>query len=579
MKLQVGGKARWYVYQKIVMLFVVFLVPLIALNIWVNYRGMTFLKDKILDSATASASSYAMQLDKEMYFVRSQQLRFMNEQELQKLSFRGGKLEKYDEVELIEQVRARLSPLVDTSDTIVNAGVFVESIGKTISAESAVTDVPNREYDLIAALLKRSSPSSFYEAGDRIFFIESQNNGSIVSYIEISKAKLIEGLRQVTSLYKESEVFLGSPELGSVLSTTQDGQSAQLETSLIPDQQINDKVTPEWKTIDGTKYFITHHAVGALNLSLTMYVNQSELIRPISKFNVSFYILFGIATVILVLYAFSVHVMIHRPLSNLVKAFRIIETDNLNLVIESKRNDEFHYLYQSFNRMVNRLKVSIEENYEQKISLQHSELKQLQSQINPHFLYNSFFNIYMLCKMDDSESAGELSQRLGSYYQYITRNGADEVLLEKEYQHALDYCEIQCIRFSNRISYTYTEVPDSLKKIHVPKLIIQPIVENVFDYAFEDETRTGKVFIGVSQDEDCVKITVEDNGQLLTEERLNQLKERLANKHRQGETTGLFNVHNRLALKYGAGSGVFVSRSVHGGLKAELIIHLDKKGV
>ncbi len=578
MRLRIGSQARWYVYQKIVIIFIVFLVPLVVLNIWVNYRGMTFSKDMILDSAAASASSYAKQLDKEMYFIRNQQLRFLSEQELQKLSFRGGKLEKYDEVELIEQVRVRLMPLIDASSYVVNAGVYVASIGKTISGSSGVTNVPNREYDLIAALLKQSPKPSFYQYGDRIFIIETENNEDIWSYIEISKARLVEELRQMTSLYRKSEIFLGSPRLGSVISTAQDMKSSKLEERMIPEQGIMDGRAPESRNIDGAKYFITHHVVGALNLSLTMYVNQNELTRPLSQFNLSFYILFGIAMIVLVLYAFSVNVMIHRPLSNLVKAFRMIETDNLNLVIESKSKDEFHYLFSSFNRMVTRLKRSIEENYEQKIALQHSELKQLQSQINPHFLYNSFFNIYMLCKMDDSESAAELSQKLGSYYQYITRSGSDEVLLEKEYKHALDYCDIQCIRFSNRISYTYTEIPESLRTVHVPRLIIQPIVENVFEHAFEDGEEGGMVYIGVRQEDDQVRITVDDNGGLLTEEHLGKLRDRLAMKSRQGETTGLLNVHNRLALKYGAGSGVFVSRSAHGGLKVELVIQVKKKG-
>ncbi|WP_391572503.1 sensor histidine kinase [Cohnella sp.] len=578
MKLRVSGKAKIYVYQKIVIIFIVFMVPLIILNIWINYRGMSFSKNTILDSATASAAFYAKQLDKEMYFVRNQQLRLLNEQELQKLSFRGGKLGEYEEVELIEQVRASLMPIAGTSEYVVNAGVYVESIGKTISGASGITNVPNPEYELISQLLKQSPKPSFYQAGERLFFIETENNAGIWSYIEISKTKLAEELREIAFLYRESVVFLGSPELGSVLSTAQDDRPDELEPLLIPGEPVVGDDSPEVRKVDGTRYFITHQPVSSLKLSLTMYVNENELTRPLSQFNLSFYILFGIVALVLVLYAFSINVMIHRPLSNLVKAFRMIETDNLNLVIESKTKDEFHYLFQSFNRMVTRLKRSIEDNYEKKIALQRSELKQLQSQINPHFLYNSFFNIYMLCKVNDAESAAELSQRLGSYYQYITRSGSDEVLLEKEYRHALDYCEIQCIRFSNRISYDYEEIPDSLKGVHVPRLIIQPIVENVFDHAFEDGADDGMVLIGVAHEDECVKIIVEDNGGLLTDEGVEQLQDRLVRKSGQKETTGLINVHNRLELKYGAGSGLFLSRSSYGGLRAELVIKLSGKG-
>ncbi|WP_339204340.1 histidine kinase [Paenibacillus sp. FSL K6-3182] len=578
MKLQAAGKAKWFVYQKIVIVFIVFLVPLISMNIWVNYKGMSFSKNTMLDSAEAGASFYAKQLDKEMYFIRNQQLGFINGEDLQKLSFRGGSLGKYDEVRLIEQVKDRLSFLMNSSEYVLNAGVYIASEGKTISISNGVTNTPNDEYELISKLIGVAIKPSFYLDGDRIFFIETANNDGIWSYIEISKVKLLEELHTITTLYQESEVLLGSEGLGSVFATTQDEQAISVQQQLVKLPNEQDDNMSKMEKVNGIRYFVIHNFVSSLNLSLIMYVNQNEITRSLSQFYTLYYLLFSITIIILLLYSFSVNVMIHRPLSNLGKAFRMIETDNLNLVIESKTKDEFHYLFQSFNRMAHRLKVSIKENYEQKIALQHSELKQLQSQINPHFLYNSFFNIYMMCKVGDSDSAAELSQKLGSYYQYITRSGSDEVLLNKEFQHALDYCEIQCIRFSNRISYEYTEISDQLHTVYVPRLIIQPIVENVFDHAFEDGTMNGVVYIGASYQDDIVRITVEDNGSLLTDDKIEQLQEQLAVKTKQIEKTGLINVSNRLKLIYGADSGLFVSRSQYGGLKVELIIHLENKG-
>jgi len=578
MKLQAAGQAKWFVYQKIVIVFIVFLVPLISMNIWVNYKGMSFSKNTMLDSAEAGASFYAKQLDKEMYFIRNQQLGFINGEDLQKLSFRGGSLGKYDEVKLIEQVKDRLSFLMNSSEYVLNAGVYVASEAKTISILNGVTNTPNDEYTLISKLIGVSIKPSFYLDGDRIFFIETANNDGIWSYIEISKVKLLEELHQITTLYQESEVLLGSEGLGSIFSTTQEDQAMTVQQQLVKEPNDQAENISKMEKVNGIRYFVIHNFVSSLNLSLIMYVNQNEITRSLSQFYTLYYLLFSITIIILLLYSFSVNVMIHRPLSNLGKAFRMIETDNLNLVIESKTKDEFHYLFQSFNRMAHRLKVSIKENYEQKIALQHSELKQLQSQINPHFLYNSFFNIYMMCKVGDSDSAAELSQKLGSYYQYITRSGSDEVLLNKEFQHALDYCEIQCIRFSNRISYEYTEISDRLHTVYVPRLIIQPIVENVFDHAFEDGTMNGIVYIGASYQDETVRITVEDNGGLLTDDKIEQLQEQLADKTKQVEKTGLINVSNRLKLIYGAGSGLFVSRSQYGGLKVELIIHLENKG-
>ncbi|MGG3280059.1 sensor histidine kinase [Paenibacillus solani] len=578
MKLRDTGKVKWFVYQKVVIVFIVMLIPLISVNIWVNYKGMSFTKNAILDSSLAGASFYSKQLDKEIYFIRNQQLQFQEDKNIQKLSFRGGSLEGFDQIEMIDNAYYLLNQMIDSSDYVVNAGVYVKSLKKTISGKTGITATPNTEFETIASLLNTKEKPSFYRDGNSIYLIETGGNGELWSYIEISRDKLLEALNQISSLYQGSEVFLGSSDLGNVLSTSEDRIVSSAVLKLISEHDPNYSDIPEINKINGKSYFIAHNFISSLNLSLIMYVNENEIIRPLSQFNTLLYISFFIAIAVMILYSYSLNLMIHRPLSKLVRTFRTVETDNLDLVAEPKRRDEFSYIFQSFNRMVSRLKHSIEENYEQKIALQHSELKQLQSQINPHFLYNSFFNIYMMCKVGDADSAAELSQKLGNYYQYITRSGSDEVPLFKEYQHALDYCEIQCIRFSNRISYEYEEVSDSLNTVLVPRLIIQPIVENVFEHAFEDGTQRGVVYISAECGQDTIRITVEDNGTLLTDEDIEALQRKLAMGLKHVEKTGLINVNNRLQLKYGPGSGLFVSRSQYGGLKAVLIIKLQERG-
>ncbi|KPV57647.1 histidine kinase [Paenibacillus sp. A3] len=577
MKLQSTGTKGWFVYQKVVVVFIAFMIPLVAMNIWVNYKEMSFTKKTITDSAVAGASFYANQLDKELYFIRSQQLQFVNDKDLQKLSFQGSTLDEYALFELINQTKDRLSAIQYSSELIVDAGVYVKEIGKTISSIGGISDTPNYESEFIVPLAGLTPKPSFYQKDGRLFFIESENNSGIISYIDISTSRLQEALRQITTLYQESEVFLGSKTLGHVLSTAKD-QNVIIPLLAQLEEGNKGNANPS-RVIDiaGVSYFVMTCPVGSLNLSLVMYVDHNEITRPLRQYSFWFYALFVIAIVVLLLYSYSLNFMIHRPLSKLTKAFQMMETDNLNLVIESKTRDEFHYLFHSFNRMAFRLKRSIEENYEHKIAIQQSELKQLQSQINPHFLYNSFFNIYMMCKVGDSDGAAELSQKLGSYYQYITRNGSDEMPLYKEYQHALDYCEIQCIRFSNRIRYEHEEIPDYAKTVTVPRLIIQPIVENVFEHAFEDGTMNGILSMTADYQEGVVRIKVEDNGRLLTDETLQSLQEQLRDESGQQEKTGLMNVNNRLQLKYGAGSGLFVSRSQHGGLRAELMIRTQNE--
>jgi two-component system sensor histidine kinase YesM len=115
--------------------------------------------------------------------------------------------------------------------------------------------------------------------------------------------------------------------------------------------------------------------------------------------------------------------------------------------------------------------------------------------------------------------------------------------------------------------------------ILVPRLIIQPIVENVFEHAFEDDSRNGVVYIGAECEEGIIIITIEDSGTLLKDEEIEHLQKKLAMGLKQVEKTGLINVNNRLQLKYGPDSGLFVSRSKYGGLRVELIVKYESKEV
>lgn len=110
-----------------------------------------------------------------------------------------------------------------------------------------------------------------------------------------------------------------------------------------------------------------------------------------------------------------------------------MEKGNLSVRIREKRKDEFGYVYVAFNQMAESLQNQMEINYRQKLLMQQAELKHLQSQINPHFLYNSFFTLYRMGKDEDYESIVEFSSYLSEYYRYITKNSQKEVFLKRKW--------------------------------------------------------------------------------------------------------------------------------------------------
>ncbi|MBO9599869.1 MAG: histidine kinase, partial [Cohnella sp.] len=213
------------------------------------------------------------------------------------------------------------------------------------------------------------------------------------------------------------------------------------------------------------------------------------------------------------------------------------------------------------------LKIGV---YEEQLRLQQAELKQLQAQINPHFLYNTYFILYRLAKLQDNESIAQFSQYLGEYFQYITRNGVDNVSLEMEFRHAQTYAQIQNIRFKNRIRVEFEELREPYRSILVPQLILQPLLENAYMHGLEARRKAGLIRVAVGEENGMIRITVEDNGDKLTDEKLASLQASLLVQGAEHEYTGLLNVNRRLQLRFGSEYGVHVRRGELGGLSVTL---------
>jgi two-component system sensor histidine kinase YesM len=569
---------KLYVFQKVIIVFTALIIPVYLVNLLMNMMGQSFIKQEFSNSIQSKVQFYSNQLDDQISFIRNQQLQVINDSDLQKLNFLSGTLADYEEIQLVNRVKERLSTIQNSSEYLVNTGVYLKSFGRTISTQGGITKLPNQEYEVIEKFFDYSPKPSLYYSNGRLFFIEFANNSSVIVYLELSVKKLEKTLNQLVGNYGDAGAVLTNQTFSFDISPRHEDAIVESIYNIVSKEQNNQTLDGNVLKVGDQSYWVTYNQISTLGLTLFSYVNQNELTGSLKKFNVWLIIMSLVSMAIILVFSFSVKLMIHNPLKELIAAFKTLETDNLNISIRPKNDIEFGYLYRSFDKMIDKLKQSIQQNYEQKIALQHSELKQLQSQINPHFLYNGFFNIYMMCKAKDYDTVATFAQKLGSYYQFVTRSGEDEVPFAKEYRHAMDYVEIQCIRFSNRIQVIADEIPDACKHLMVPRLILQPIIENTFDHAFENERKGGSIHMTVTCENDRLCICVEDDGNKITDEFIHSLEERLANSFNVLEKTGIINVCNRIRLKYGEHSGLFVSRSEYGGLKAEIIIQFNYGG-
>ncbi len=565
---------KLFVYQKIVIVFCVLVVPSYALSLWLNTTGMNFIRKQYSDSVVSNAEFYAEQLNRQINFIRNQQLQLMNHSDVQNLSFLAGTLNTYELLQYFRKITEQLAALQSSDDFVVNAGVYIRSLGRGISIREGMTEPSNSEWGLISDYSLRSNHTSMIDIQGRLFFIEASNSGSVVSFVELSAAKFGESLASLVKPDNDAGAVLSIDRESPGISTQENNE---LFRNLTHPGDWDDTIRQtgvysDVRAFDGKRYQITSERIRSVGWVLFTYTDQNKATGPLKLFLKWLTALTVISVVVIFLFSFSIHAIIHRPLRKLIRSFETLKGDNRMFSDRSAKDNEFLYLFRSYDQMVERLNDSIRQNYEQKLALRQSELKQLQSQINPHFLYNGFYSIYRLSKTGDIEGVGALSQKLSSYYQFITRSGAAEVPLSAEYRHAMDYCDIQRIRFSNRIRIDAAALPEACGSIQVPRLIIQPVIENAFEHAFDSEPGGGYIRILASCAMDRLIISVEDDGRTLTDDSLNKLKTRLTNVWNVSETSGLINVAKRIVLNYGEGSGLTVSRSELGGLKAEITI-------
>lgn len=280
----------------------------------------------------------------------------------------------------------------------------------------------------------------------------------------------------------------------------------------------------------------------------------------------------SLLAVILIAYFFilSLRYIIKPPLDRLMEGFSRLENGDYEIQLPDDRNDEFALIDGSFNHLVSKL----EETDRYKSLLAKAEYERLQNWINPHFLYNGFFMISNLCRLDEVELASKLASHLAKYYQYITRHSySEDVLLSDEIEHLNEYIEIQKIRFTGKLDVSLPVLTPAMRMIHLPPLLIEPIVENSFVHGLK-KMEHKKLMLDIRLSDDVLTVSIENNG-VTSDEEFMKLKRLIDDKD---ESSAVGNVAKRLFLRYGASGKIRVSRRDDSGLCTVISLPAEVRG-
>jgi Predicted signal transduction protein with a C-terminal ATPase domain len=569
---------RHTIFVRLVIMYLVVILPIILLGVYLYNWSYKNASEEISRNTLAQLSSYLEGLNREIEWLEIQQYDLLQESDLNRLAVTWELMDSVDKKKSIDYMLHRLTSIKSNSAYVKDIYIHIRTIGKTLSEGSGVLPFDHERYDALRSMLDESD-SRLKTLGDTLELSSSRFGGRkgadplFIVQIELDSEKLRESLKKL-NVYQES---------GSIL------VAEDADFTLYSDTQAYSRMNAYWESaeashersmlldIEGERYHFDRADSDKLKLSVVSYLPEETVKRPLNKFSYwawGFALTTGIAIIV---YAFTTYRFVHRPLLLLIQGFRRMENGALDLRINHGKKDEFGYLYNRFNNMLDKLQTLIDQDFKQKMMMQKAELKQLQSQINPHFLYNSFFILNSLAQTGDTERIEQFTNMLGEYFRFITRNGQDNVPLAEEIQHARTYTEIQKLRFSRRIKVQFDELPPEMERIRVPRLIVQPIIENAYEHSLEKMTEEGFLRVTFEQQESEARIVIEDNGGGMDEERLEMLKARLVSMGETDEMTGMINIHRRIMLTYGEGSGLQLARTEQNGLRVTICMRLGEE--
>lgn len=242
-----------------------------------------------------------------------------------------------------------------------------------------------------------------------------------------------------------------------------------------------------------------------------------------------------------------------QPVNIMLDKVKKVGRGKFDMIPIEAEIEEIEELDEGINKMARKISALLE-NVRQEKEMQHlTELQLIQAQVNPHFLYNTLDTIVWLIEGGMTDDAVKMISSLSIFFRTSLSKGNDIIPLSEEERHTLSYLEIQQYRYRDILEFEIN-IPKELSGIPVPKLSIQPLAENALYHGIKNRRGKGKILIEGREEENALVLTVSDNGQGMTPERLHEVQEAIRIGERAG--FGLAAVAERIALYYGPGYGM-----------------------
>lgn len=577
MKRKNGTTFAFSLPRRLLGLFLIFVITIYIVGIGVTVKLEKNAFVEVRQMYLSRVFSLAEQLDAELERIQLQINYTATRSDVRQIELTAPTVAFSKIYTTVRQVGDLIYALQNSSGLIEDASIFLPQLGKVIYSDGSYRALSGEDENFIQEYragegreLLLTVNGSLYLASDSMHI--SRGEQSAVIRVQFSERVMSEWCNRFS---ENSQICLlgagqtESPYFLSVGNTpgSKEAFRADQEELLYSLGAGTKEEANAW--IDGTEYLRFVVPVGNRDMWVSGYVDRKVLHNASMPFFIWQFVLTAMLLLEVATFFYIIRKMISQPINRFMGEVQNLEERGVIRLAEPPGNN-MDFLYSAFLGVSDELKASLEQAYNNKLLAYQSEIKYLQAQVNPHFLYNSFYHLYRMAKMEDNEGVAEMSQRLSSYYRYITRSNQSVVPLSMEYENVKDYTEIQTIRFGDRIRVGLEALPEAYAGLKVPRFVLQPLFENAYNHGVEKMTE-GLIRLRFEPQEDSLQIFVENNG-TCPEADMEALLAYLEGDGENRNITALKNVKSRMQL---LGGDLTVSHGSLGGFCATLLIPLQ----
>lgn len=275
------------------------------------------------------------------------------------------------------------------------------------------------------------------------------------------------------------------------------------------------------------------------------------------------FLAFGIILLLIVFLSYYIPLSITQPVTELCEVTDQVAKGDLSVRSTVSGGAEVNMLSDSLNAMIDKINDLLERITKEQVRLRKAEFELLQSQINPHFLYNTLDTIIWLAESGEQEKVVSMVGSLSDFFRTSLNQGKEVVSIREEIMHVRSYLEIQQVRYRDILEYEI-DVDEALDLYLIPKITMQPLVENALYHGIKNKRGVGKITVTGKPEKEYFVVQISDNGIGMTDERMTEVKEGIEMKlSSEKNIYGLYNVNERIRLNFGEEYGVNIS-SVYG---------------